>query len=416
MTQSQPATCQELCTPGSSPERAPGELSVIAHQTGQYEVFDQLYGEPLMLGAGALGSQPLDEFVVQSLTINGLGSVRQLSNIEQFSTKPNTARWSRAQHQLGAAMMASYFGGSRDEVLYMAVHDMAHRVGSHKVDDLLQGRGLEDQHDLDRARVLRATGLQELAAELWRSNAPCLAEFEPAHGFTNWPSRSGLLEVDRLEYILRESMQWVVTEQEALALFDSVKRVPESKHGDVLAVNDAEAATRLSMLQTRLFSEHWSEPVNDLIDELHNTALRYVLVKRTGPLSEHHPGDELFITEEHLQELFDQEVAEDSEGFIATILQLAVDVAEHQRDYHGQLGDYDYQGPRVPDWVNLDLLAVVDDSHQQRMIVHSRGQKIAVDEVVVDMEPGKSRFIDPLVITAHGLKRLSTLQTGAKQY
>lgn len=413
----------------------PAEMKIIEHADGVIEVHDPLFEAPYRFGDRSLVSDPTaDEYVVATWRHHLVGmSTRQLSNTETFETKAGTGRWSRQQHMLSTAAMTALDHGTPLEIMQMVTHDAGHIVGSHQADDLLMARGHENAHDgrlLTLARRnsfidrLLETGLIDAAGNFSNLDAhidDVLDLSRTPNSHISWPGTTGCLEQERKQYLGHEGAIWgfgAATMREALT---HLRRLPDTPHGDHLVFDDVDAAIIYSVSQIRCVSEHWEEPPNDIIDELLITAHRRMFTSHDPAMRDinrYHVADAMNVLEEDWLQLR-QDLA-DRDPFMAVMLKLATRLAAQQRDVHAALDAYQnsYTGPILPDWLTLQQSILPPEGCAQR-IVHGRAKNIAGNTIVLEMQPGKMRTLNPWVtVPGQDMRRLETVApwlTGFRQ-
>jgi hypothetical protein len=406
----------------SRPQLHPAEMRVVELDDHVIEVHDVLHAKPYRFGDRSLVTDSVaDDYVVANWQHFGhLGSIRQLTNTETYETKPGTGRWSRAQHMLASAALTAMHGGSPLEIMQMASHDNGHRIGSHRTDDLVAGRGGESAHDSDLSSFMMRSGF--IAALQQRGVVDPEGNFVNdggAHisdvinleglpqGFINQPGYTRSLEIERAQYLAQEGAIWTYGPEAMREAVSHLHRVPDSVHGDHLVFDDVDAAIMFEKTQVRCFSEHWSEPVNDIIDELLMTCDKAILLSRhpdAGPYTGHAIGDVLYGNEEDWQELR-LRVAEDI-PVVAILEKVARRLAAQQREAHAQIDGQSehYEGPILSDWVSLQPTLVTSDTNPQRTIT-GRSRNLGGNNLVLEMQPGKTRAINPWVFDGHGTMR-----------
>lgn len=418
---------------GDTLDKAPGlaehEMVVIERPNGSIEVHDPLFEAPYAFGDGSTLSDPIaDRYILAHWQHHhGLhGSTRQLSNTERHETKRGTGRWTRGQHMLSAAAITLHFGGSPLQVMQMASHDTGHRRSSHRVDDLLAGRGSENHHDLSQAEFMRRNGFIERLAEAGVIDQDDYVAGTNTHisevvhlqnlpeGLINWPGKSGNLEAERLQYLLHELGIWVYGMNTSRAILDHIYRDPDSPQGDQLIFDDPEAAALLTKGQIRCFSEHWSETGNDLVDELLIAVDKYLLTSRDEAFTEYnqyYPGDTLYTLEEDWLAAVDNAHTGQAKAFVSGFSKIINALCTHQQEVHD---NYDnshnlYKGPALPDWITIQQSLYRSSDHRQRTM-YQRVKGMQTEYLVLEMQQGKVRAIDPWVkLPGKDLQRVSAL-------
>lgn len=413
----------------------PMEMQVVELPDRVLEVHDPLFEAPYRIGDQSLITDPTaDDYVVAHWEHHGLhGSTRQLSNTEVYETKTGTGRWSRMQHMLSSAAITAYFGGRPLEIMQMATHDSAHRKGSHRTDDLLDGRGPENSHDGALAAFLKrggfvnrlqSEGLIDEAGYFKGIDAHIDQVIDLSHlpkGLINWPGKTGNLEAERLQYLLHELGIWVYDPETVREIMSHIYRDPDSPEGDQLLFDDPEAAALLTKGQIRCFTEHWSEKGNDITDELLATIDRFILTSNEeacSPYNDYFPGDALYTLEEDWQGLVDDMTTSQGKAFVAGMSKIVNALCRQQKNVHS---DYDnsgnpYRGPVLPEWMTIQESLLRSSDHQQRTI-HQKKKGISTDLLILEMKQGKPRAIDPWVkLPGRDMRRVSDLVPSVREF
>jgi|GEM_PF-1824899 len=386
----------------------PAEVAVTEYPTGIIAVADPLFEEPYRIGDRSLIADPVvDDFVVAVWDYFGVHmSTRQLSRTELFETIPSLGRWNRMQHTLGAVAMTARFGGTPAQLAEMAVHDLGHRVGSHRFESLIENKMQDNDHENDLGGFLARSGFM---AEL-RRRGLCNKQDELANGLrlqqlahsennptgiTNWPARTGYPETERLNYILTESAIWQTSPAEARQVLAAVQRDQASARGDQLVFGEADAAAAYAEAQLRCRTEHWVEPLTEVSEELAVALMRYVLSSGAPgmePYDRYHPGDSLRTLEEDWQQALT--ALRHSDPGVQGMLTLIDSIVAWRRaipaDTHRK--GYRQYGPLAPSWLTL-FPSLNDRIYQPIRGVHRTGGQY----VVIGMQSNKPRPVNPLV-------------------
>lgn len=417
-------------TPGGNGGVADHEVVVWELPHGVLEVEDPLFEEPYRIGDGSIiPYKTAEDIILQSWKHNALAlSTRQLTNTAEFTTKPGTDRWSRMGHELSVAALTAQKGGSEEEVIQASQHDKAHRLGSHRTDDLLEGRGAESSHDNNLVSFLQRNGffarLQRkgiidedgrLANGTGRGLVDIIAhdEHELPRSFTNQPGHTGSMEVERLQYIAQEAVIWLYEPALVREGLRHAVRAEHAEHGEHIVFDDAEAARLFMTAQVRCSTEHWNDPLNDVIDELLMTLDRRLFVAPKTPMTngQYFPGDVMYTTEETWLEYYRLQAEKDP--FSSAILKIALKLAEQQRAIHENYDRDDaYTGPVSPSWMYTFSTLDSGRAHTAQGVGKGRGNFLTIE-----MLPGKTRSIDPWVKQPTGRwERLTTLMPEMKEY
>ena len=400
--------------------------------TVQLTIADPLFEQPYTIGDGSVMEPAVEEVVLAYWQHNARQlSTRQLTNTQPFTTKTGTDTWSRLPHELSTAVITARFGGSQQQILEAATHDAAHRKSSHLVDDLLGPRGLENAHEgvddyLRRTGFvakLQQKGILDEQERFVRLNGLPFAAMcgyaDKAPSFTNQSGKLGHMEAERLQYIGQEAAIWIYPLELVREAMGHAVRRSHKEHGDHVVFDDVDAARLFTKAQIRCHTEHWNDPVNDVIDELVMTLDRRLLTSRNHihmigeEYLDYHPGDVLHVAEEdHYAKYL---ALAEKDAFTSAILKITLKLAEQQRDVHASYEkDDDYKGPILPAWLQFpDALTLGTESRESQMLHKIPG----TSKLVAEMMPGKDRFIDPFVVSGRGLwRRLSDVTPDIETY
>ncbi|MDB5181848.1 MAG: hypothetical protein JWP13_611 [Candidatus Saccharibacteria bacterium] len=417
-------------TPQGGDEVADHEIVVWELPHGLLEVDDPLFEESYRIGdQSTIPYKAAENIILQSWKHNALSlSTRQLTNTAEYATKPGTDRWSRMGHMISVAVLTARYGGSEAEVISAALHDSGHRLASHRTDDLLEGRGAENAHDRTLVTFLQRNGffdrlqrrtLIDRNGQLTGDNGAFLYEVL-AHdelalprSFTNQPSLTQSMEVERLQYIAQEAVIWIYEPSLVREALKHAIRAEHGEYGEHIVFDDAEAARIFMTAQVRCSTEHWNDPLNDVIDELLMTLDRRLFVAPKIPVvnDQYFPGDVMYTTEETWQDYYQQQAEKDP--FSSAILKIADALAKQQRSIHENYDRHDaYRGPVYPSWVFNFSTLNSERAHTAQGVGKGRGNFLTVE-----MLPGKPRTINPWVEQPDGRwDRLYTIMPELQAY
>jgi hypothetical protein len=188
----------------------------------------------------------------------------------------------------------------------------------------------------------------------------------------------------------------------ALALadqaLDSISRriVLDDNEGDQLAFTDDMVALESGKEYVRSNSEHWNEPVQDVVNDDLNLAERYFFVcdhPHARNYQQFYPRDYLHTSASLMIDQFDI-VAKD-DPVMAWFLNTAEGIAKHQRAMHlyNRINHIPYTGPIPPEGVNLKRL-------DREAIPNTFDVKD--NQFNIELPKGKVRTINPRVILNGG--------------
>ncbi len=378
--------------------------------------------------------------IFYSDAVRRLQAVEQLTLPPEYTTVPNTGALSRFEHIWGSVLfvrqMAAAHGiEGRDAVrlqLRTLLSDIAHTFGSHLGDWIFQGiGGAENQHDLELASYLEATGINSTL----RAHG-----FDPAE--VTFPAISDWVEapqpdlcVDRVDYGLREMNRWNDVIRSSSFTADDFVLTPER----MLAIKDQQRARLFAEGYLLLSQEHWSEPTHRfMLDMLllrtklfygEGGAPRSWVFDEKGLLDLHqvHPRDLMYVTDPAQLEAY---ALPNLSGHILEAIMKSV--ARYRRQYvwpgrRERIGQYMRQfcdaaaydevmrkGGHVP--LESPIFNSYLDEYPKTLpggfvILDAAVAEATKNELSVDIPqpPLKTRQVDPLVQTATGFVRLSTL-------
>lgn len=408
----------------------------ITHLTGPnvYSVDDPLFADPYRIGDRSTLNHPaVDGYAKAALEYFGIGlhgSVRHLVNREQEETIQGLGRWASMQHAISAGMVAQVFGCNPVEVMYHFTHDIGKGPGGHPFESAVAPRDQEDVHDRERLSFAKRSGF---IAHLMRCGViDEKKNFIHLDGVTitdvldkkaidaregtiiNWPSSTGNLEPERVQYILQEGVsRGAISPVLAREIAAAIYRDPYSPEGDQLIFKRGteDLAEELWRLQLRWYTENWQEPVGEAIDELKLAQFRFMMTYPDPALrsyQRHYVMDEIRMLEEDLMEITDSAQTSTAKAFNSAIKKITLSIAKHQRDVHAGYGTYSnlYPGPILPAWMEVREPLLRSTDHKQRT-VHNYDKQHNGEYLLLEMQLGKVRTIDPWVDTPEGLKRIT---------
>jgi len=233
-----------------------------SQQTGERRfsgatIEDPLYGR-FHFDYAVPGDAALLDLVV-SEPFNRLALIEQLILPEQFATKPEAARYTTYEHSLGCALLVRRLGGSAEQQLRAAIHDISKKAFGHLDDWRKQGvGGPEDFHESTMHEHLAYWGLDRMF-EMRGFSVDALVQKQPPDFVEN---SAPDLCVDRVDYALREFARWTCP--------DEVPRlIEELLVQDGMIVLKSQASARIfADNYHRLYWEHWSETEHAVREKL----------------------------------------------------------------------------------------------------------------------------------------------------
>lgn len=268
------------------------------------EVYDIVWGE-----------EEFDDEVFVELAnhdaLRRLQTVEQLTLPDRYKTIPGSTNFSRWEHAWGSAIFAKRIAREQglddractEFALTALLSDVCHTAHSHAGDWILQGAGgSETLHDERRIHYAEAVGINEILRRHGFSVTKTLGDH--ADGILNAPMPD--LDIDRVDYTLRESYRWVEQIPGYRALLN--KNSFQVRDGKLVCRNKA-AAQVLGISYVLLATEHWQEPAHRLQLELFMESMKRVFVAREGRnegIGTYSPLDFLMVTDDTLQRLSDE--------------------------------------------------------------------------------------------------------------
>ena len=296
---------------------------------------DAVYGKQKITDPLALGILQTD-------------AMQRLQGVNQYGAWKYVVPWmktTRLEHSLGVYFLLRMMGASREEQIAGLLHDIGHTAFSHAVDYAVGKHDVQDSNDLAQESVLMNSPIPDLVEKegidvkriIDHSRFPFLEKELPD------------LCADRLDYILRDSLNYGITTAREAAIFLSKVQAKNSR----IFFTEEKAALMLSERFMRMDREFWRSPTQSAIYHLMGDAMRISL--SNGVISQ----ENLFMTDDSLRKKMvssgDRRVKE-----LLARIKPGMIVADNPLDY----------------------------------------------EFFVK---GKCRFIDPLLMTTGGLKRLSSV-------
>jgi len=284
-------------------------------QAGQLKSRYDIYPDRVEIYDIVWGEETFDDPVFVELAnhdaLRRLQTVEQLTLPDRYKTIPGSTNFSRWEHAWGSAIFAKQLGQqmgmSEKEInsfaLSALLSDVCHTAHSHAGDWIMQGPGVKETlHDERRLEYAEAIGINEVLRRHGFSPSKILRE--NVDGVLDAPMPD--LDIDRVDYTLRESYRWVQQIPEYRSLLN--KRSFMVKDGRLMCTNKI-AAQVLGISYTLLAAEHWQEPAHRLQLELFMESMKRVFVARNGrqeDVGTYSPLDFLMVTDDTLQRLADE--------------------------------------------------------------------------------------------------------------
>jgi HD superfamily phosphohydrolase len=264
------------------------------------EIFDPVYGHEVI-------DEPVLVALARSDALRRLQTVEQLTLPDRYKTVPNSTFFSRWEHVWGTAILAKRIGHEMaldpQEVINLQLRsvlsDVCHTAHSHAGDWILQGIGEdENHHDLRLQSYAEVVGISDLLRRYKIEPSDVLVERRDGIVNAKMPD----LDIDRVDYTLREAYRWVNQIPEFRQLLNSESFTVKD---DRLIMKDQLSAKLFGISYTLLVTEHWQEPVHRLQLELFIESIRRVFIARHGlktELGSYSPADLMMTTDDVLQQ------------------------------------------------------------------------------------------------------------------
>lgn len=206
---------------------------------------------------------------------NRLALIEQLTLPEHFATKPEAANYSVYEHSLGCALLTRRLGGTPEQQIRAAIHDIAKKAFAHLDDWRKQGMGgPEDHHESAIGSYLQYWGLDKMFESHGFSTEDLIKKHLPDFVENDSPD----LCVDRVDYALREYARWTCP--------DDVPWLIEQLEvkNDMIVFRTIEAARVFAYSYQELYWQHWAEEEHAVKEKLLIILIEHGI--ETGVISE----------------------------------------------------------------------------------------------------------------------------------
>lgn len=265
------------------------------------EVHDVVWGDEVF-------DSPVFVELAQTDALRRLQTVEQLTLPDRYKTIPGSTHFSRWEHAWGSAIftrhIAEKMGLDEKTIVKMQLKsllsDVCHTAHSHAGDWLFQGKGAKETlHDDRRLNYAEVVGISGILRRYGFDPTEILSEEKD--GIID--SKQPALDVDRVDYTLREAYRWVnqIPEYRSILNKDSF-----TVRDNQIVVTNKEAAQLLGITYVLLVTEHWQEPAHRLQLELFMESIKRILVARNGVSSDagtYSPVDLMMVTDDTLARL-----------------------------------------------------------------------------------------------------------------
>lgn len=419
--------------------------------------------EDPMLGDFVIGDRKDDRIYYDYLTTPNVfrsGGISQLSKDEASATIPNTASFTRRWHLLSLFNLVETFS---DKVKAkpeerLAYHlgadgdDQAHMVWSHATEQAIQiWGGPENYHERIWPRIAELGGtigvLDKHGIELNKEARVPGIELPP------WLASSHPdVNLDRFQYAVTELLLWFDNDESPQEARDFVRAICSP---DILMLTDDQQLCFKDTDSARIFAkgylllatEHWNDPINRVQLHLLIHATQRVITKRRVAWMDdidkretRRPENYLFGIDQDVVEAMDTGPGR-ADDFIYAIKNALYPIAMQERqrylDYKmkeygaflmdAQSRDYpsEYLQPRRVEFgppssqVAVSVLKFKTEASPDPLS-SGTSPKIPIldpnaEGIRYELSPLKNRYVDPLVMTGSGPKRLSEIDPNYKK-
>jgi hypothetical protein len=273
------------------------EIPTYQLENSTMRVYDVVWGEEY------IGDEEYDDLLLQlarSPLFRRLQAVEQLTLPADYTTIPNTSRFSRWQHIWGSLVFVRKMTkdderySERDRIILQLrtlFSDVGQTAFSHLGDWLFQTEDTsEDLHDQQLRELLETFHVDELLNDYGLTLDETV--FPEVEDWVECPSPD--LCVDRVDYGLREILRWmsppspIFTYKSNLAHPKSLFTINDER---MLEITDVDFARKFAYAYNLLPTEHWAQPVHRLQLELMQTAVKNALL-------DGHFSDGIFLKEQ----------------------------------------------------------------------------------------------------------------------
>lgn len=379
-------------------------------------------------------------------------AISQLCKSRESSTMPNLASFTREAGLIAQNHLVEYFGTkqglSREEIL--AIHvatqgdDQAHTAFSHELELAIQKwGGPQNYHEVIYPHIADLGGT---TAVLKKHNVQYDEDIRvPGFKIPEWAHATNRkdLDIDRLQYIATEAFLWFDHDYVHPEARRKVKEALQLENFEItdegkLAVKDAAHALVISKLFMLFSSEHWNDPINRA--HLHlgiHGVQRSVLTRRLAWMEEvdrgetREPSSYFYGIDQDFTDALETGPghADDFVYLISNVLNHS-GMEERRRFMDYRLAEYsrfilddaaenypsEYLEPKRVEFgptssiVSTEAVELTDEQRERIENVKIPKLEDADDNLSYIAGPLKNRYIDPLVRTASGYKRLSEVR------
>lgn len=384
---------------------------------GAVRIYDIVWGDEELNG-------PIFAELARHDALRRLQTVEQLTLPDRFKTIPGSTHFSRWEHAWGSAIFAGRVAreAGHDEAqveqyqLRALLSDVCHTAHSHAGDWIIQGVGKhETYHDDRRLEYAEMIGVNEVLRRRGYDPAQLLGDDEDPLMDAKMPD----LDVDRIDYTLREAYRWV----------DQIPGYRAHLNKDSFTVKDGKivcrdkiAAKLFGISYTLLVTEHWQEPAHRLQLELFMESMKRTFVGRTSDgdeIATYSPIDYLMVTDDTLARL-----GERHDAYLPMMDELMRGVSESETNgrWHSRLDRIRkaLEGGMGADSKSIEwLTAQYDKLPRSYEIDPDESSKLRNGQFskVIKLARLRKRMVDPLYISSSGeVKRLSENHEGFRIY
>lgn len=389
------------------------------------EVYHPFHGTQIIGNRSVFPGAVMDDAaVVLFQELPFLADAMKLSRPRRFETRPFAGEFGQLSHCYSLGVLAVEMGGSIVEVLEAQYNDASHRYSGHNADNQFQSIGKETQADRIRPAFFKRAGVIDALRERGVLEGPMNrvrgTKFIYGHEFmsdeslsarsnfvdNSHPSRP--LDLDRFQYATEEKLYLSSATNEHLfdgldytswRSLEHVLRTILPGSGDQLVFKNGGALLDLGFDYARHNSEHWNEPLQDVLSTLLNVIEQYFFVCNSEfarDFQQFNPADYLHTSASLMFSRFD-EVAKDDPA-MNWLIELAESISEHLRNLSALYDPdtYPYLGPKAPDGITFERLSSADSEK------HTLDVRYRDGFLLITRPKGKVRTINPMILCSDG--------------
>lgn len=286
--------------------------------------------------------------------------LQRLKGISQYGLPPEFYHhqgYSRYDHCVGVMLLLRRLGAPLQEQVAGLLHDVSHTAFSHVVDWVLGDRKKEDYQDKNHEKYIRST---EIPAILEKYGFD-VATIINAHNYPLLEKDSPHLCADRVDYALREFLDWAAPEIVSLCLEALIV------HDYKMVFSSQDAAEKFSRTFLKCQTEHWGDAETVIRYSLLADALRKALDIKVISLGDLYQDDAFVL--EKLKGSTNQQISESLTLLSSPPLRFAVDLENPQYSTHKK---FRYVDPEFMEQGFLHRLSAVNQDYAELLHHHRK--------------------------------------------